>query len=162
ETLLRKPETPQTDMYSLGVTLFEVLTGDLPFKGTTPAELLVKHATEAPPVPSSFNPNVSPEMDRFILRLLAKNPKKRHKSMDEVHAEFRALQPFNEDVQEVAQKLEAEAHQKEMARAHSDRLRFSPTLSERENSIRVTPRGSRLPRDWDRGHSCSRSTQWAS
>ncbi|MCH7687481.1 MAG: serine/threonine protein kinase, partial [Planctomycetes bacterium] len=94
ETLRREPETPQTDMYSLGVTLFEVLTGDLPFKGTTPAELLRKHAIEAPPEPSSFNANVTPEMDHFILRLLAKNPKKRHKNMDEVHAEFRSLQPF--------------------------------------------------------------------
>ena len=114
ETLRRKPETPQTDMYSLGVTLFEVLTGEIPFKGTTPAELLKKHAIEAPPNPSSINPNVTPEMDRLILRLLAKNPKKRHKSMDEVHAEFRALKPFKEDVQELAQRLEEEAHQKEL------------------------------------------------
>jgi serine/threonine protein kinase len=114
ETLKRQPETPQTDMYSLGVTLFEVLTGALPFKGVTPADLLVKHATEAPPEPSSINSNVTPEMDRFVLRLLAKNPKKRHKSMNEVHAEFRALQPFKEDPRELAQKLEEEARQKEL------------------------------------------------
>jgi serine/threonine-protein kinase len=114
ETLKKEPETPQTDMYSLGVTLFEVLTGDLPFKGTTPAELLKKHAIETPPDPSSMNSNVTPEMDRFVLRLLSKSPKNRHKSMDEVHAEFRSLQPFKEDVREIAQRVEEEAHQKEM------------------------------------------------
>lgn len=104
ETIKKMQPNEQTDMYSLGVTLFEVLTGQPPFKGSDPTDLLKKHVGAVPPNPSYINANVSPEMDKFILRMLAKKQKDRHKSMDEVYAEFRAIKVFKEDVQELADK----------------------------------------------------------
>lgn len=107
ETIKKMQPSEQTDMYSLGVTLFEVLTGQPPFKGSDPTDLLKKHVGAVPPNPSYINANVSPEMDKFILRMLAKKPKDRHKSMDEVYAEFRAIKVFKEDVQEIADRNSA-------------------------------------------------------
>ncbi len=107
EAILKKPITPRSDIYSLGVTLFEVLTGDPPFRGSSPDDLLKKHLTGQVPEPSGFNANVTPEMDRMIMKMLSKNPKKRHQDTHEVLAEFRNLKPFKEDVLEVDRKRKA-------------------------------------------------------
>jgi hypothetical protein len=64
--------------------------------------LLVKHLNAKPPEPSAFNPNVTPEADRFILRMLAKKPAQRPKDMAEVGAELRSLKVFKRDPFELA------------------------------------------------------------
>src|SRR5262249_54440696 len=64
EQIRGKPLTVQTDIYNLGVTLFELLVGQAPFAGSTPKEILLRHCGETPPVPSSINTNITPEMDR--------------------------------------------------------------------------------------------------
>jgi serine/threonine-protein kinase len=97
ETILKAPPSPQADIYSLGVTLFEILAGEPPFRGTSPDDLLKKHLTTAAPPPSAFNDNVTPEMDRFVLKMLAKRTKDRHKNTHELLAEFRNIKPFKED-----------------------------------------------------------------
>lgn len=109
ETILRKAPSVQTDMYSLGITLFEVLAGQRPFTAPTPDMLLIKHLKESAPPPSEFNKNVTPETDQFIQRMLAKNPKKRHANMNELLAELRSLKLFKEDIAQ----LKAAADQKE-------------------------------------------------
>lgn len=101
ETLLRKKQTRATDMYSLGVTLFLALTGELPITGITPSELLKNHLQRIPPAPSNINPNVSPEMDQVVLKMLEKKPEKRFGSMDELYSALRAIKIFKEDVAEV-------------------------------------------------------------
>ena len=74
----------RTDMYSLGVTLFEALTRKLPFDGDTPGAILVKHVTESPPAPRSLNPALSSSINQFVLRLLRKQPAGRFGSYDEL------------------------------------------------------------------------------
>jgi serine/threonine protein kinase len=101
EAILKKPITPRSDIYSLGVTLFEVLAGEPPYRGSSPDELLKKHLIGQIPEPSSFNPNVTPEMDRMIMKMLSKNATKRQQDTHEVLAEFRNIKPFKEDVIEV-------------------------------------------------------------
>jgi serine/threonine protein kinase len=67
----------RSDLYSLGVTLFEMLTAELPFRAENPFQLLVKHQTEPPPRPSSLVPEIPESMDAIVLRLLAKHPDQR-------------------------------------------------------------------------------------
>jgi serine/threonine protein kinase len=67
----------RTDMYSLGVTLFEMLTGRRPFLGDTPGALFIKHATEAPPSPQSLNSSITAAANQLVLRLLKKEPRQR-------------------------------------------------------------------------------------
>ena len=100
ETILRKPATEQTDQYSLGVSLFEVLTGQPPFAGDTPTDLLKKHLGEDPVAPSIMNPNVTKELDQIILRMLKKNPKERFESLQEVAQALGKIKCFDEDPQE--------------------------------------------------------------
>ena len=98
ETIRRRQPTFQTDMYSLGVMFFEVLACKTPFQAPTPEELLQKHLRAEPPNPSEFNPNVSPEMDRIIAKLLKKKPTDRPASVDEVLQELKRIRIFKEDV----------------------------------------------------------------
>ncbi len=69
--------TPASDLYSIGVMLFELLTGRMPFDGESPVTIALKHVSEPAPVPSSLNPAVSPELDAVVLRALAKDPSQR-------------------------------------------------------------------------------------
>ncbi len=101
ETLLKKSPSLQTDMYSLGITVFEMLTGFPPFRGTSPGELLRMHVQEKAPAVSFYNKNVTPEMDRLVDKLLVKKPANRPKNMEEVYSEFRALKIFKEDPKEL-------------------------------------------------------------
>jgi len=72
----------RTDMYSLGVTLFEMLTGERPFQAGTASALFIKHATETPPSPQEINPEVSDATTALVLRLLRKEPKQRFETYD--------------------------------------------------------------------------------
>jgi len=98
ETIRKQAPTFQTDLYSLGILFYEVLTGKTPFQAPTPEELLRKHLSTPPPNASEFNPNVTPEMDRLIARLLKKKPAERHASIDEVLSELKRIKIFKEDV----------------------------------------------------------------
>lgn len=98
ETIRKRQPTFQTDMYSLGILFFELLTGKTPFQAPTPEELLNKHLKAEPPNPSEFNPNVSPEMDRIVAKLLKKKPADRPASIEEVLTELRRIRIFKEDV----------------------------------------------------------------
>lgn len=81
----------RTDLYSLGVTLFEALTGSLPHDAHTLNELLLKKCMEAPPLPSSLVPSIDPLLDDVLLRAMATDPRTRHASAQELRTELRTI-----------------------------------------------------------------------
>lgn len=97
EQIRREKITPASDIYSLGVMFYEALSGRPPFLARNPDHLLMAHVRERPDVPSSFHRNVSPEADALVMRMLAKKPKDRPESMQEVFAEVRSIKLFKQD-----------------------------------------------------------------
>ena len=64
----------RSDIYSLGIILYEMMTGVVPYQAETPMAVVVKHIIEPLPLPRSKNPNIPEAVERVILRALAKNP----------------------------------------------------------------------------------------
>src|SRR5205807_1049616 len=76
----------RADLYSLGVLGFFAVTGQHPFHASTVQELLRAHRVTEPPRPSSLAPDLHPELERILLRLLAKEPSARFQSANELMA----------------------------------------------------------------------------
>jgi eukaryotic-like serine/threonine-protein kinase len=82
------PVTPASDIYSVGIVLYEMLTGTVPFTGETPLEIAMKHLSATPLPPSEKRHEVPPEIDAIVLRALAKDPTARYQSAEEMDADL--------------------------------------------------------------------------
>src|SRR3954470_11521186 len=82
------PVTPASDIYSVGIVLYEMLTGLVPFTGDTPLEIAMKHLSTTPLPPSEARPDVPHELDSIVLRALAKNPEDRYQSAEEMDVDL--------------------------------------------------------------------------
>ncbi len=82
---------PRSDLYSVGVILFEMLTRRVPFDAENAIGVVLKHITEEPPVPSSLVPDVDPRLDAITLRAMRKFREERYPSAREMRAELRLV-----------------------------------------------------------------------
>jgi eukaryotic-like serine/threonine-protein kinase len=82
------PVDQRSDIYSVGIVLYELLTGKLPFTGETPLEIAMKHLSEVPKPPSALRPDISADLDMIVLRALAKDPEDRFPSAEEMDREL--------------------------------------------------------------------------
>lgn len=87
-----KPATPSSDIYALGVVLYESLAGRRPFQGDSPVAIAMAHATQPVPSIRTINPSVPPSIERIILRALAKRPEDRYISAAQLSAALTGLQ----------------------------------------------------------------------
>jgi serine/threonine-protein kinase len=90
--------TPSSDVYSIGVVLFEMLAGRLPFLGSDQQELALAHIRDAPPRISELNPQVPTSLDRIVQKALSKDPSARYRTADQLG---RILIAYKEQGQEV-------------------------------------------------------------
>ena len=82
--------TPASDVYSLGIILYEMLTGVVPFVADTPLALAMKQVTEAPKPPRDIVPAIPAELERVVFHALAKNPAERPANANEFRRELHA------------------------------------------------------------------------
>jgi serine/threonine protein kinase len=71
---------PQSDIYALGIILYEILCGETPFGGESPVEIALSHISDTPPPPRSKDRNIPETVEREILKALDKEPEKRHRT----------------------------------------------------------------------------------
>jgi serine/threonine protein kinase/Tfp pilus assembly protein PilF len=79
-----KEADQRSDIYSIGVILYEMMTGKVPFEGDTALSVALKHKTEAPPDPRSINPQLASDLSGIILRCMEKDRERRYQTVDEL------------------------------------------------------------------------------
>src|ERR671935_374039 len=86
------PVDQRSDVYSVGIVLYEMLTGCVPFTGDTPLEIAMKHLSEVPVPPSEVRDDVPDDLDLVVLRALAKDPDDRYQTAEEMDGDLARIQ----------------------------------------------------------------------
>jgi len=81
----------RTDLYSLGIVLFEMLTGRVPFEGETPLGIAMKHKSEPPRSPRELNPHVPSDLAAIVLKALVKDRDRRYQTAEEMAADLESV-----------------------------------------------------------------------
>lgn len=108
EQILGKEVRPQTDIYSFGIMLFEMVTGVVPFMGKGEAEILHKHLNVPVPLPEALNPEVNFELQKIIIKATLKEPNRRYHSVNEMSEQIKRIEKSQKSIlrKEIKEKRE--------------------------------------------------------
>jgi beta-lactam-binding protein with PASTA domain/tRNA A-37 threonylcarbamoyl transferase component Bud32 len=93
EQIRGEPADPRSDLYSLGIVSYELLTGKLPFTGETAMAIAYKHLSDRVPVPSAIVPSIPKELDGFVASATERDRELRPESADEMRRDLEAIEP---------------------------------------------------------------------
>ena len=155
-----RPPSPASDVYGLGVVLYEMLTGRLPFIATTATELSFMHRTVTPTPPSQLNPLIPPALEQACLKVLSKEPSSRYRTADQFGRVLislsRSIKSFSNMAGMTVKSTSAElAHPKAPLISTPSQTRSSPQTSTQPARVEpstpfhprsTTPRVDVLPR----------------
>ncbi|HYP40544.1 MAG TPA: protein kinase [Chloroflexia bacterium] len=130
---------PQSDIYAVGVTLYEMLTGHIPFESDNIMGLAFKHISEPPRPPRQLNPSIPMRLDALILKALAKEPSDRFASSAEMEKALRAVQaggPQTTMEVPVARPNVASARPRQSQQGATTRVGRNPTGGNATGSLR--------------------------
>jgi len=82
----------RSDIYSLGIVLYQLITGTTPFNADTPIAVVLKHVNDPLPPPTNINPEIPDSLERIIYKALAKSPEERYQAVDEMSAHLQNLE----------------------------------------------------------------------
>jgi hypothetical protein len=150
EQTLNKPITAQSDVYSLGITLFEMLTGRRPFEGNSSMSTALMHVNNLVPSPREFNPTLPEALDSVFQKVLAKDPKERYTTAGEFARAFDEVvtvmtpPPNGEAVEPpplraIAADVAAGKHGEEVTQEVRDIIRQRQTSEQRRQIVRRLP-----------------------
>jgi serine/threonine protein kinase len=97
DVILRLAPSAQADVYSFGVTCYELATGRQPFRANTPVELLQKHMADRPLPLTLHNKNITPEFNDLVLKMLAKKPAERMQDLREFSSRMSRIKVYKDD-----------------------------------------------------------------
>ncbi|MEW6737179.1 MAG: protein kinase [Acidobacteriota bacterium] len=130
--------THHTDIYSLAIILFEILTGRVPFRSPQPTDVARHHVYTPPPPPSCFQPDISPALDQVIIRALSKYPSERQQTVLQLLAELgeaTSMQlDINASISIAVANPRIKSEQEKEKRASGDTHRVLSTLDRDSNS----------------------------
>jgi serine/threonine protein kinase len=98
EQIRGQPLDGRADIYSFGISAYEIVTGRPPFRAATPTELLNKHMLEKPASPQHYNPDVTDQFAALVLKMIAKKKEERPRDFHEVLMALREMRVFKSEV----------------------------------------------------------------